>query len=322
MAIVFTIRDYLDTIIDVVSVKSGIILTDAHVIEIINSRDVSWRIDKNRLDRVIRIRSEEIEDDIRYVRIKIGNLDEKVSPYQFVLTLNEWHKKGVKYQPVFDAFMEISKEHQNETLDPIFIMEEIHRKTRLPKLFILDVIKLIADRQFQDSYYVPLEKEEWDGGTPLSRLFNCEIVPGDNTFFDQKFLDYLAINQDALEKIHWRNFERFCAEFFNRQGYVIKLGPGSKDGGIDIRAFDEDNQQNPLIIIQCKRYKIGKKVDIETVKAFYTDVLFEKAKHGVIVTTSHVATGGKKTSQARSFPLSFAENEDVKKWARTMWRYR
>jgi restriction system protein len=322
MAIVFTIRDYLDTIIDVVCVKSGIILTDDHVIQIINSRDVSWQIDKKRLDKVIRIRSEEVEDDIRFVRIKIGNLDEKISPYQFVLKLNEWHEKGVNYKPVFDAFIEISKDHQNKTLDPLFIVKEIRRRTKLPELFILEVIKLIADHQFQDSSYVPLEKAVWDGGTPLSKLFNCEIVPGDNTFFDQKFLDYLAKNQDDLEKIHWRNFERFCAEFFNRLGYVIQLGPGSKDGGIDIRAFDENNRQSPLIVIQCKRYKVEKKVDIETVKAFYTDVLFEKAKHGVIVTTSHVAPGGKKTSQARSFPLSFAENEDVKKWAQTMWRYK
>lgn len=135
---------------------------------------------------------------------------------------------------------------------------------------------------------------------------------------DQKFLDYIAANADELQKTHWRNFERFCAEFFNRLGYQIQLGPGGSDGGIDIRAFDPNDNSKPLIIIQCKRFKEGHQVGIETVKAFYTDVEFEQAQLGMIVTTSEIAPGGKKVCEARKYPLTFAELEEVKQWAKTM----
>ncbi|MBI3219872.1 MAG: hypothetical protein HYZ44_10195 [Bacteroidetes bacterium] len=69
-------------------------------------------------------------------------------------------------------------------------------------------------------------------------------------------------------------------------------------------------------------YKKENKIDIPTVKAFYADVKFEQAKHGLIATTSFISDGGKKIVSARNYPLSFAENEDVKNWASAMWRYR
>ncbi len=163
--------------------------------------------------------------------------------------------------------------------------------------------------------------EDWDGGTPLQDLFNCELKSKKQSFFDQQFIDYLAANPQKLEGKHWRNFERFCAEFFDRLGLELNLGPGSKDEGLDIRAFDKKDLSKPLILIQCKRHKATESVKLETVKSLYTDVKFEGAELGLIATTSYIAPGGKKMATARKYPLSFAENEQVKKWAKTMWRY-
>ncbi len=121
--------------------------------------------------------------------------------------------------------------------------------------------------------------------------------------------------------MHWRNFERFCAEYFRKLNYVVELGPGSKDGGIDIRAYDSSNAVKPTIVIQCKRHNETHKVEIEVVKAFFADVLFENAKHGIIITTSYIERGGKTISSARNYPLSFIEHDEVKKIAGSMWRY-
>ena len=41
----------------------------------------------------------------------------------------------------------------------------------------------------------------------------------------------------------------------------------------------------------------------------------------MIVTTSRVTPEGKRLASVRKYPLDFAENEKVKEWARSMWRY-
>ena len=140
---------------------------------------------------------------------------------------------------------------------------------------------------------------------------------------DQRFIDYLVVNTDKVDRIHWRNFERICAEFFNRNGYYVKLGPGTAGGGVDIRVWPENKDSNgpPLMLVQCKRYKEGNLVGIECVKAFWTDVEYENAQKGLIVTTSQVAAGGHKVCEARKWALDLVEGEKVSEWLKSMWRF-
>ena len=123
--------------------------------------------------------------------------------------------------------------------------------------------------------------------------------------------------------MYWRNFERLTAEYFDRNGYAVTLGPGSKDGGVDIRLWPKDSDKTlpPLMLIQCKRYKQGSLVDVEYVKALWSDVDFEGAQSGLIATTARISPDGKRVCEARKYPLAFAENEAVKGWTRSMWRF-
>jgi hypothetical protein len=74
------------------------------------------------------------------------------------------------------------------------------------------------------------------------------------------------------------------------------------------------------LLIQCKRTKDV--VGIETVKAFWADVEFERAERGLIATTAAVSRDSKTMCEARQYPLTFAEGDQVRQWARTMWRLR
>ncbi len=120
--------------------------------------------------------------------------------------------------------------------------------------------------------------------------------------------------------MHWRNFERLTAQFFKRQNYEVVLGPGTKDGGVDVRVWTnkESKAGPPMMLIQCKRCK--NVIGIESIKAFWADVHFEGAEKGLIATTSSVSRDSKKVSEARKWPMSFAEAEQVQQWARSMWR--
>lgn len=75
------------------------------------------------------------------------------------------------------------------------------------------------------------------------------------------------------------------------------------------------------MLIQCKRYAEGSLVNVEFVKALWSDVAFEDAQKGLIATTSRVTPEGKRLASVRKYPLDFAENEQVKEWSRSMWRY-
>jgi hypothetical protein len=68
----------------------------------------------------------------------------------------------------------------------------------------------------------------------------------------------------------------------------VDLGPGTKDGGIDVRVWTDKEAKAgpPIMLIQCKRTKDN--VGIETVKAFWADVQFHKAESGLIATTAAV----------------------------------
>jgi len=78
----------------------------------------------------------------------------------------------------------------------------------------------------------------------------------------------------------------------------------------------------PFILIQCKKYTGDRKVSIETVKAFHSDVQFENAKIGLIATTGRIAPGGQKVVNARDNKINFAEKDLIKKWSSAMWTHK
>jgi len=161
---------------------------------------------------------------------------------------------------------------------------------------VLDVLRFIFHSQKASNMVLPAEEILWDGGIPLNDLFAKEHIPlNEAAFIDQKYINYLEAHSEKLEYMHWRNFERLTAEFFKRDGYDVVLGPGSNDGGVDLRIYDKKDMSKPLILVQCKRHKSNNEVKIETVKSFYSDVEFEGAAAGMIATTSKIVPGGRRS---------------------------
>lgn len=153
----------------------------------------------------------------------------------------------------------------------------------------------------------------------LQDLFHSEKLPSeDGQFFDQRFVDFLDRNPEGLLKMNWRQFEGLTAEWFQRQGYTVELGAGRNDGGVDLRMWKDDLSQSgpPTVIVQCKRYK--NKVDKVTVKALYSDLLFEKATGAMVVTTSDISRGAKQDIKAREYPITTANLETVTSWLSEM----
>jgi len=65
----------------------------------------------------------------------------------------------------------------------------------------------------------------------------------------------LAEIAQALTFLDWYQFEKFCAEILEREGYRVERKGGAKaDGGVDLVAF-KDGQS---VLIQCKQWRTWK----------------------------------------------------------------
>lgn len=314
-----------DLITEEIACKAGLLLTDneARLLLARSEQSELWLFEQPD-DAIIRIRPEEIEDVILALRHQIGNVNDTApaiaKQIQFVQGLTA---KGIDASPLIAALDQVVESRKYKVLGKE-AADEIEKISGMPRIAVLDLFKMIAECQDLSVSWSDARQIDLTWSIPLRDLFHSENIPADpDAYLDQRYIDYLVNNSEDLERVHWRNFERLTAEFFNRKGYEVEFGPGGGDGGIDVRVWPKQSSKigPPLLMIQCKRHKDTNDVEIQTVKAFWTDVLYEDAYRGMIATTSRIAPGGIKVSRGRSWPLGFAENKQAQQWVRTMWRH-
>jgi restriction system protein len=315
---------FLDVASEQVACNSGVLLSDANIRRLAGRYHISELRGITRTVSETVLRAEELEDAILRLRVAIGELPDSTMGQLFLLDASKaiWQGGG-NPQKIAEAYLSLADSGKYESLTSEAI-EEIATMSRQRTPYILQFAA--AWSEFGRRTHLLNERPKhkpWDGIVQLDRLFEGEHIPDDPTvYLDQRYIDYLAKNSEEMRQMHWRNFERLTTEFFRRQKYEVDLGPGTKDGGVDVRVWTDKEAKAgpPLMLIQCKRTKDV--VGIETVKAFWTDVLFERAERGLIATTAAVSRDGKKVCEVRQWPMSFAEGDNVQQWARSMWRLR
>lgn len=162
----------------------------------------------------------------------------------------------------------------------------------------------------------PLRYTEWRSVQPLAALFDgADHEPELGKFVDQRFINYLVANPHKMDAVHWRKFEEFTAEYFHRTGYQVQLGPGKNDDGVDVRiwkASQDRDSECPDCIVQCKRQK--DKIEKVVVKGLYADLQFEGAKRGLVVTTSELSPGARRTISVRGYPIDEVNSVQLNRW--------
>ncbi|MCF0057165.1 restriction endonuclease [Dyadobacter sp. CY356] len=327
-AIVWSLENFVNTILDIVTIKTGFSLSERDLVEILSEEfpnDFKFKDYNTDRAKIVRIRSEEFDEYCWHLRKRLGELDEHSRPFLFgdIEKTMKWIESGHDPMNVMERITQLMRESydaENPTfIDPEPIIAKIISEDIAPLEVIIDIFSSLVNNQKLTNTIFPVEEVLWDGGTKLEEFFEKECIPKrEEDFVDQKFINYLQANPQRIEYMHWRNFERLTGEFFKRMDYEVKLGPGSNDGGVDLRIYKKDDNSTPYIIVQCKRHRETNQVKIETVKSFYTDVEFEGAKTGLIATTSRIAEGGKKVVAIRKYPLQFAENQEIKNWIDVM----
>jgi hypothetical protein len=98
--------------------------------------------------------------------------------------------------------------------------------------------------------------------------------------------EHFAKRPGDLRNLEWRQYEEFLDAVFKNQGYVTELGPGSNDGGVDLRLYQSAAVPEMVTLVQARRYT-KKPIQLEAVAALYGHAVQQKAQKGILATTSY-----------------------------------
>lgn len=321
-AIWFEKESFADHLHEIIGYKSGVAASIEEMCDLLSESGQSDEIITSE-KYGLRIRSEDYESLYYNLLHKIGATDKPYNGIFEVFSLSRKFKNdnGEKFSiDIFDIYYKHIKtetalaiKNGKKTISPEGMIKEAYaRYGDAGTDALLEIIK--EYNRYSD--YTPHTMNrwrEWSDVVNLEDLFSKykpSATEGD--FFDQRFIDFLSVNQDKLGSIHWRKFEELIGECFTKFGYKVELGPGTNDDGVDLRVWQDDELSAPEYIIQCKRQK--SKIDKVTIKGLYADVIHEDAKKGLLVTTSEFSIGARKTVDVREYPIEEINGQMVKKW--------
>ncbi len=312
---------FVEVLTEIAGYKAGIVLTETELFEILNDQDDIGKILNPNGPGGGRIHSSSFEDSVITLLYRLGNTP---SDRNISITIEMFHKyqKGDKakiYNDLMDGYIRFAKTARpspdNDMVDPTPLMMELFERHGNDGAAMAFEFIQGLNRDMHRNAWGEIRNIEWRDTVELSGLFHSAKLDTQHTqFFDQRYIDYLSQNFDEIDKMHWRKFEGFTAEFFEREGFLVKLGPGSNDGGIDLRIYplEASPEKPPLIIVQCKRQKA--KIDKTLVKSVFADVLDEQASSGLIVTTSSFSPGAEAVRTARNYPVEAADRATLRTW--------
>ncbi|GHO88196.1 restriction endonuclease [Dictyobacter formicarum] len=124
-----------------------------------------------------------------------------------------------------------------------------------------------------------------------------------------------------LDRLHWREFEELIADLLEKDGYQVKLGCGTKDGGQDIIAMKElEGVGSFMSVWQAKKLVPEKKVGLSVIRELADTRTQHKASKGIIVTSTYLTRGALERVSQDQFILGKVDRDDLMKWVRRIKR--
>jgi len=138
------------------------------------------------------------------------------------------------------------------------------------------------------------------------------VAPDVAAIYDQIF-HFFSSRPERMHDLHHREFEEMLASVFSAQGYKTTLGPGSGDGGVDVRLVENTVYGENVTLVQAKRYKDP--IELHWVQALLGAAYDQKANRGLFVTTSRYLPGAQRFADRQaSIRIDLATSKDVAEW--------
>jgi restriction system protein len=327
MAINLSGSQLYDSLIEIVGFKCGVALTNRELIDLLGKIGAEEYADYHE-DQWVRIDSVSYEEIVYALLEAFGRLEPGFSRFPTITMFHKYKGNKRKYQTYTGVMTLWTEWMEIETSRP----PDANQQAIDPTPFLLKALDKFGQSGFEmaneaiaglnaamvASPWGDLRQVEWQNQIELRGLFESEGLNVEyGNFIDQRYIDFLHANFPDIDKMHWRKFEQLTAEYLDRSGYHVELGPGRGDDGIDVRAWSKDPEiSRPHVIVQCKRQKAT--VDKPVIKSLYADVIHENATSGLLVTTSRLSSGAERTRLARAYPIDVADRTTLKEWLKAL----
>ncbi|MGH9828217.1 MAG: restriction endonuclease, partial [Blastocatellia bacterium] len=117
---------------------------------------------------------------------------------------------------------------------------------------------------------------------PVKPIVEFDMV--DKRFVEQgDVLSALESRPNLMDLNPWE-FEALVGNLFGKMGLESKLTRASRDGGVDVVAFDQRPVLGGKVVIQAKRYRHT--VGVSAVRDLFGTMMNEGANKGILVATS------------------------------------
>lgn len=154
-------------------------------------------------------------------------------------------------------------------------------------------------------------------GVSASTLVSLSAVPPvlQMNRQDRRFVEARATVEGLQETTNlaamdWEDFEHLVRELFEKEfavrGGEVRVTQSSRDGGIDVVAFDPDPITGGKIVIQAKRYT--RTVGVSAVRDLYGAIHNEGASRGILVTTADFGPDAHQFARGKPMTLLSGSN--------------
>jgi Restriction endonuclease len=155
------------------------------------------------------------------------------------------------------------------------------------------------DEKFRDEL-LTLYRWQWIQRLASERLYDLH----------RETYEYFAHNPDHLKRLEWRQYEELLDSIFRNQGFRTELGPGTNDGGVDIRLYQSQSIPALVTLVQAKRYT-KKPIGLDAVAALFGNAVQQGASRGILATTSRFQPKAKWFAAAVQGEIGFPSIELV-----------
>jgi hypothetical protein len=142
----------------------------------------------------------------------------------------------------------------------------------------------------------------------------CSLVQPDAGDVYEELYAHFACNPDQFHRLNPRAFEILLSRVFQNQGFTTELGPGSGDGGVDIRLWQRGPLGDVLTLVQAKRYAPHRKIELEAVAALRGVMAVEEAPRGMFVTTSTYLPSARRFAARAGNVIKLVATADIAQW--------
>lgn len=144
----------------------------------------------------------------------------------------------------------------------------------------------------------------------------CSLIVEDFGDLYAELYQYFQTRPERLRNLHHREFEIFLYRLFQSQGYESEVGPGSGDGGVDVKLLQRGPLGDTLAYVQAKRYSPSNPIGLEAVAALRGVMANDGVGRGIFVTTSRYLPSAEAFARRSSGVLELKTSDDVVQWCK------